>query len=169
MSLEDLVGTRIPPRVVTVERGPVVDFSSAVKDERSEYRSLAAARSAGFDRIPTPPTFAFVAPNKGSFVDDQPEVPSDAVALVELIAALRDGREGMILHGAEDFTYHGPVCVGDTFDVTGYVESAQTKPGTPEQPGMSVLVVRTDFQRAGTDQVAVTTRSTFLFRPARSN
>lgn len=168
MSIEDLIGTPIPPRVVTIERGPVQEFAAAVKDDKPAYRSVAAARSLGFNDIPVPPTYPFVAGNWGAFADDQPPAPAGATELAELIAALRDGRNGMILHGSEEFEYLDPICVGDRLDVTGYVESAETKPGTPDKPGMSVLVVRTDYQRVGTGQPVATTRSTFLFRPARS-
>jgi acyl dehydratase len=42
---------------VRVERGPVEFFASAVKDANPVYHDPAAAKAAGFDGIPAPPTF----------------------------------------------------------------------------------------------------------------
>ena len=44
---------------VVIERGPVSNFAAAVKDENPVYRDPNAAKTAGFDDIPAPPTFGF--------------------------------------------------------------------------------------------------------------
>jgi hypothetical protein len=148
-----------------IERGAVESFATAVKDDHPAYHSAAAAADAGFAGIPLPPTFLFVTAQRGAFSDLQPEAPAGSADLGELIGALRDGREGLILHGGQQFNYLGQICAGDVLTLDGVVESAETKPGSESKPGMSVLVVRTDYRRDGSDEVLATTRSTFLFRP----
>ena len=43
-----------------IERGPVRLFARAVKDRNPLYASEQAARAAGFEAVPCPPTFTFV-------------------------------------------------------------------------------------------------------------
>ena len=160
-----LVGKRLAPSVVAVERGPVQIFATAVGDDNPVYRSAEAAAAAGLDGIPVPPTFVFASAYWGAFVDKQPAPAADDASLAELIALLRNGRKGVILHGEQEFTYHQPIRVGDVLRVKGFVESVEDKPGSDSRPGMTVMVVRTDY-RDQTAQLLTTARSTFLFRPA---
>jgi acyl dehydratase len=160
----ELVGKRLAPAVVAVERGPVQIFATAVGDDNPVYRSAEAAAAAGLDGIPVPPTFVFASAYWGAFADKQPTPAADA-SLVELIALLRKGRKGVILHGEQEFTYHRPIRVGDELHINGLVESVEDKPGSGSRPGMTVMVVRTDY-RDQTAQLLTTARSTFLFRPA---
>jgi hypothetical protein len=85
--------------------------------------------------------------------------------LVELIAMLRNGRKGVVLHGEQEFVYYRPWRVGDVVQVDGYVESVEDKPGSESRPGMTVMVVRTDYRDAGA-QLLTTTRASYLFRLA---
>jgi acyl dehydratase len=151
--------------VVAVERGPVQIFATAVGDDNPVYRSAGAAAAAGLDGIPVPPTFVFASAYWGAFADKQPAPAADDASLVELIALLRNGRKGVILHGEQEFTYHRPIRVGDELHVNGLVESVEDKPGSGSRPGMTVMVVRTDY-RDQTAQLLTTARSTFLFQPA---
>lgn len=160
-----LVGKRLAPAVVIVERGPVQTFASAVGSDSLVYRSAEAAAAAGTDGIPVPPTYVFASAYWGAFIDQQPTAPSDSASLVDLIARLRDGRKGVILHGAQEFAYHQPIRIGDVLQVDGYVESVEHKPGSDSKPGMDVMVVRTDYRDAEA-QLLSTTRATYLFRPA---
>ena len=160
----ELVGKRLAPAVVAVERGPVQIFASAVGDDNPVYRSARAAAAAGLDGIPVPPTFVFASAYWGAFADKQPTPAADA-SLVELIALLRNGRKGVVLHGEQEFTYHQPIRVGDVLRVNGFVESVKDKPGSDSRPGMTAMVVRTNY-RGATGQLLTTARSTYLFRPA---
>jgi acyl dehydratase len=160
-----LVGKRLAPAVVAVERGPVQIFASAVGDDNPVYRSAEAAAAAGLDGIPVPPTFVFASAYWGAFAEKQPAPAADDASLTELIALLRNGRKGMILHGEQEFTYHRPIRVGAQLHVNGFVESVEDKPGSGSRPGMSVMVVRTDYRDASA-QLLTTARSGFLFRPA---
>lgn len=164
-STSDLVGKRLTPTVVTIERGPVQFFASAVGDESLVYRSADAAAACGLDGIPVPPTYVFAAPHWGAFADRQPPAPENSASLVQLIAVLRNGRKGVILHGEQEFSYYIPLCVGDTLYVDGYVEAVEQKTGIDNRPGMTVMVVRTDYRNAS-GQLLTTARATYLFRPA---
>jgi acyl dehydratase len=161
----ELVGKRLAPAVVAVERGPVQIFASAVGDDNPVYRSAEAAAAAGLDGIPVPPTFVFASAYWGAFADKQPAPAADDASVAELIALLRNGRKGVILHGEQEFTYHRPIRVGAQLHVNGFVESVEDKPDSGSRPGMSVMVVRTDYRDASA-QLLTTARSGFLFRPA---
>lgn len=161
----ELVGKRLAPAVVAVERGPVQIFATAVGDDNPVYRSAEAAAVAGLDGIPVPPTYVFASAYWGAFVDKQPAPAGTDASLVELIALLRNGRKGVVLHGEQEFTYHRPTRVGDVLCVNGFVESVEDKPGSDSRPGMTVMVVRTDYRDAAA-QLLTTARSTYLFRPA---
>ena len=167
VSVADLTGVRLPSAVVAIERGPVQAFAVATHNDDPIYRSVTEAALCGFGHIPAPPTYLFVAPGLGAFDDEQPQATGTAMTLVELIAALRRcaGGKGMTLHGSQSFDYHDAVWVGDVLESDGYVELAETKPSKGDAPGMSVLVVRSDFRRRDNARPVATLRSTFLFRP----
>jgi acyl dehydratase len=160
-----LVGTRLTPAVVVVERGPAQFFAAAVGDDSAIYRSAEAAAAGGLDGIPVAPTFPFAVANWGAFADEQPAPLDGAATLVELVAMLRNGRKGAILHGEQEFTYVRPIYVGDVVRVDGIVERVEEKPANGGRPGMTVMVVRTDYRDASAE-LLTTTRATYLFRPA---
>jgi acyl dehydratase len=161
----ELIGKRLAPAVVAVERGPVHIFATAVGDDNPVYRSAEAAAAAGLDGIPVPPTYVFASAYWGAFVDKQPAPAGTDASLVDLIALLRNGRKGVVLHGEQEFTYHQPIRVGDVLRVNGFVESVEDKPGSDSRPGMTAMVMRTDYRDA-TGHLLTTARSTYLFRPA---
>jgi len=106
-----------PPVRVRVDQAPVVLFARAVQDRSPVYASEQAARAAGFEAVPVPPTFTFVMTHSGAHPDLQPEgatgtlqppdshLPSDGVS-----------RSGLFLHGEQHFTYHRTVHVGDVLE-----------------------------------------------------
>jgi acyl dehydratase len=161
----ELIGRRLAPAVVAVEHGPVQIFAAAVGDDNPIYRSAAIAAESGLKGIPVPPTFVFASAYWGAFPDRQPPRGEGSATLVELIALLRNGRKGVILHGEQAFTYHRPMCVGDVLHVDGFVESVEDKPGSDSRPGMTVMVVRTDYRDVRA-RLLTTSRSTYLFRSA---
>jgi acyl dehydratase len=150
--------------VVTVERGPAQAFAAAVNDDSPLYRSTEAATAAGLDAIPIPPTFVFAVANFGTFAEQQPPAPAGSATLIELIAALRGGRNGAVLHGEQSFSYHAPVRVGHILHVGGYCEAVEEKSAGDGRPGMTVMVVRTDY-RNGSGELLTTARSSYVFRP----
>lgn len=165
VSTSQLLGKRLTPAVVSIERGPVQFFATAVGDDSPVYRSAEAAAACGLGGIPVPPTYIFAAAHWGTFADRQPSAPEGAVSLVELIASLRAGRKGVILHGGQEFNYYAPLRVGEIVHVDGYVEAIEQKAGTENRPGMTVMTVRTDYRDASA-RLLTTARATYLFRPA---
>lgn len=161
----EVVGKRLASAVVAVERGPVQVFATAVGDDNPVYRSAAAAAASGLDGIPVPPTYVFASAYWGAFADQQPPPAAGSASLVELIALLRNGRKGVILHGEQEFTYYRPMLVGGILHVDGFVERLEDKPARDSRPDMTVMVVRTDYRDA-TAQLLTTARATYLFRPA---
>jgi acyl dehydratase len=164
-STSELVGTPLASAVVTVERGPAQGFATAVIDDNPVYQSPVAAAACGLDGIPIPPTYLFAVANWGAFREQQPRAATGSASLVELIAMLRNGRQGVILHGEQEFIYYTPIRVGDTLHVDGYVEHVEDKPGRDDRPGMTVMVVRTDYRNTS-EKLLTTARATYLFRPA---
>lgn len=106
-----------PPVRVEIERGPVMLFARAVKDDSAVYASERAALEAGFDRIPVPPTYTFVMSSAGAFPDIQPEGGTGSMyASAGADAASAFARDGLFLHGEQHFTFHRTVGVGDVLD-----------------------------------------------------
>ena len=102
---------------VEIEHAPVMLFARAVKDDSAVYASERAARDAGFERVPVPPTYTFVMSSAGAFPDIQPPGGTGSMyASAGADAASAFARDGLFLHGEQHFTYHRPVCVGDVLE-----------------------------------------------------
>lgn len=106
-----------PPVRVRVDHAPVAVFARAVHDGSPIYQSVSAARDAGFDAVPAPPTFSFVMTHGGTFADLQPPEGRGS-----LYAGSGDGDAvmtagpGLYLHGEQHFEYHRPLRVGDVLE-----------------------------------------------------
>jgi hypothetical protein len=106
-----------PPVRVEIEHSPVMLFARAVKDRNDVYASEREAQSAGFDRVPVPPTYTFVMASAGAFPDLQPEGGTGSMyANTGTDADSAFARDGLFLHGEQHFTYHRPVAVGDVLE-----------------------------------------------------
>ena len=136
-----------PPVRVRVDHAPVALFARAVKDDSAIYRSERAARDAGFDRVPVPPTFTFVMADAGAYPDLQPEGGTGSM----YAASGHDtdssvfARDGLFLHGEQHFTYHRPVGVGDVLE--GRLRTSKPVARTARRGPMEV----TWFQTRWTD------------------
>jgi acyl dehydratase len=106
-----------PPVRVRIEHGPVMLFARAVKDSNPIYASEKAARSAGFERVPVPPTYTFVMSSAGTFPDLQPAGGTGSMYSSSGVGAESAfARDGLFLHGEQHFTYHRQVAVGDVLE-----------------------------------------------------
>jgi peroxisomal enoyl-CoA hydratase 2 len=106
-----------PPVRVRVDHAPVGLFARAVKDASAVYRSERAARDAGFERVPVPPTFTFVMSDSGAYPDLQPAGGAGSMyAASGHDAGAGFARDGLYLHGEQHFTYHRQVSVGDVLE-----------------------------------------------------
>ena len=111
---EDVVGRSTGRATIVLERGPLMRFAEAVTERNPIYRNRDAAKAAGFDEIPAPPTYFFSgAEFWGAFPEQQ---PADAVPVPnpmhEVMGELFS-QGGMILHGEQEYTYHRPVVAGE--------------------------------------------------------
>src|SRR5438045_3007146 len=121
MADTSVIGRPLAPSTIVLERGPVSNFAKAVKDESPIYQDPRAAKAAGFDNIPVPPTFGFAFANWGQFPEMQPENNAGgAHPVMEVIGNLMKSG-GLVLHGEQSFTYHAPLVVGDTLTSTGKI------------------------------------------------
>jgi acyl dehydratase len=162
LNRDDVVGLVTAAATVHLERGPVAKFASAVTDRNPVYHDLAAARAAGFDAIPAPPTFTFASAFWGTFPEDQPDDPTrgGGSPMRKLMGELMaDG--GMMLHGEQEFVYHKPLQVGETLHQEARIADFYTK----EAKGrvMTFLVLETVFKDDGGDPV-VTERFNLIHR-----
>lgn len=159
--LKGIVGKPMSKAKVVVERGPVANFATAVCDQDPVYRDPEAARAAGFDAIPVPPTFPFVMDTWGAFPEIQPADLPTGNPMAEVIGPLMAGG-GLILHGEQEFEYHRPVVVGDVLLGEGRITDAYTK----ESKGrtMTFIVTETVWRDDRTGDPVVTTRFNLIHR-----
>jgi acyl dehydratase len=155
------VGKPLPPERVTIERGPLSNFAAAVTDENPVYRDVEAAKAAGFDHIPAPPTYGFAMANWGKFSEQQPEGASQANPIMQAIGSLM-ASGGLILHGEQEFVYHRPVVAGDTLTSSGRISDIYEKEGSGGKK-MTFVVTETVWSDESGEDV-LTTRMTLLHR-----
>lgn len=127
MADTSVIGKPLAPSVNVLERGPVSNFAKAVLDDSPIYQDPRAAKAAGFDDIPVPPTFGFAFANWGQFPELQPEdTTGGSNPVMEVIGNLMK-TGGLILHGEQEFTYHAPLVVGDTLTSSGKIGNVYEK------------------------------------------
>ena len=109
------IGHELTPSVLPIERSRLQFFAKAIGVTDPIYTDTAAARSAGYQDLPAPPTFLFAA-----------ELDSGASdrLLTELGIPI-----ARLLHGEQGFIYHRPACVGDTITVRSRVDDVYVKKG----------------------------------------
>jgi acyl dehydratase len=101
-------GKTYPPFVYEVGKEKIREYAQAVGERNPIYFDRDAAKAAGFRDITAPPMFAVVysAGSVGPAVMD-PEVGINFA---------------MMVHGAQEFVWGEPVCVGDTISTETSVE-----------------------------------------------
>lgn len=107
------IGHELPASVLPIERTRLRFFAKAVGETRPEYLDVDAARAAGYADLPMPPTFLWAA-ELDSGVHD---------ALVRDLGIPLS----KLLHGEQGFTYHKPVCAGDTVTVRSRISDIYDK------------------------------------------
>ncbi len=114
------------------------------------------ARAAGFEGIPTPPTYFFsAAENYGTFPEEQPEDPTGGGnPMAEVMGGLM-AKGGLILHGEEAFEYARPVVVGEKLHHRGVVKDIYTK-STGDRT-MTFMVIENTFTDDNGDEVLTAT------------
>jgi acyl dehydratase len=108
--------------VLLVERGHVRRFAEATSDDNPIYRDEAAARAAGYARIPAPPTFAIAL-----------RAPDPRIGL--------DVDFTKLLHGEQTLRYERPLLCGDELTVQATIVEAYAKAG--KAGPMDFMVIET--------------------------
>ncbi len=159
--LAKIIGKPMSKSKVVVERGPVTNFATAVCDSNPVYRDPQAAREAGLDAIPSPPTFSFVMQTWGQFPEIQPGDAPTGNPMGEVLGPLM-AKGGLILHGEQGFFYHRPVYVGDVLNGQGTVVDAYTKESKGKT--MTFVVTETVWSDDKTGEPVVTSRFNVIHR-----
>lgn len=143
MALFELKGKPMGTQRVQIERGPVRVFAQAVLDTDPIYDGPDA---------PVPPTFPFVMPYWGSMGQ------GGAAGLP--IENLR-GKGRAILHGEQEFVYHGGRWphVGDVLVGEGTISDVYEKPRS-DGGKLEFYVTETTWAVEGESEPTVTTRFT---------
>ncbi|MGB8933448.1 MAG: MaoC family dehydratase N-terminal domain-containing protein [Anaeromyxobacteraceae bacterium] len=139
------IGHEYPPSVLPIERGRVQFFAKAIGETDPIYRDAAAARAAGYRDLPAPPTFIFAAELDAGVVD-------------RLLADLQIPL-AKLLHGEQGFTYHRPLCVGDTVTVRSRIDDIYDK-----RQGALEFVVKTSRAVDQHGQLVAELRSVLICR-----
>jgi acyl dehydratase len=161
MAQSEHVGKPLNPQRVVIERGPVSNFATAVKDDNPIYANAEAAKRHGFDDVPAPPTWAFAMTHWGALPEIQPEGADKPNPMMEAIGSLMQ-QGGMVLHGEQEFIYHRPAQVGDVLTSEGRIADVYEKQLSSVQT-MPLVVSETDWNDEQGEPV-VTTVTTLLHR-----
>jgi acyl dehydratase len=139
------LGHELPASVLQIERTRLQFFAKATGESRPEYVDVIAARAAGYVDLPAPPTFLMAA--------ELDSGASDAL-LKDLDIPL-----SKLLHGEQSFTYHRPVCAGDTVTVRSVISDIYAK-----KKGALEFVVKTSRATNQHDQLVAEFRSVLVCR-----
>jgi len=107
------IGHCLPTVEFQIERSRLRFFASVIGETNPIYTDVVAAQAAGYRDLPAPPTFVFTAEIEGDL-----KVRWLAEAGVSI---------AQVLHGEQSFTYHQPLCAGDTVFVTSCIEDIYDK------------------------------------------
>jgi len=111
---QSAVGRTFGPITAHVEPGRLRYFFDTIGESNPVYRDAKAAKSAGYDGQPIPPTYLFCLEMM------------DAERPFEILAALNIDL-ARVLHGEQRFAYHAPVIVGDTLTFHARVSDVADK------------------------------------------
>jgi len=154
-------GKALAPSTIVIERGPTSNFAKAVLDENPIFADPTAAKAAGFDNIPTPPTFGFAFAHWGQYPELQPGGADEGSPVMQVIGNLMK-TGGMILHGEQAFTYHAPVVVGDTLNGTGKISDIYEK--TSSNGKVMTFISSENEYRNQRGELVLTTVMTLIHR-----
>jgi acyl dehydratase len=159
--LKEIIGEPTGKAKVVVDRSPVEHFADAVLSTNPIYHNPEAAKAAGFDNIPAPPTFPFAMEFSGKFAELQPGDAPTGSPLAKAVGPLM-AKGGLILHGEQEFIYHRPVQVGDVLVSDGSIVDAYQK----ESKGrtMTFIIQETNWSDDKTGEPVVTARFNLIHR-----
>ena len=157
-----VVGKKTGAYKVRVERGPVSYFAAALQDDNPIYRDPAAAKAAGFDSIPAPPTYSFAIQHMGKAGEEQPPDPTKGANPMHAVMGALHGEGALILHGEQEFEYHRPIEVGDVLVGEGVIRDVYEKDS--DSALMTFIVIETEWKDEKSGKPVVTERFNLIGR-----
>jgi acyl dehydratase len=162
-----VIGKSTGTQRVAVERQPLSNFAKAVKDTNPIYSDPRAAKAAGFDNIPAPPTWSFAMGGWGLYPELQEGLPKvEGNPMFEIIGKLQ-AKGGLVLHGEQEFEYHRPIVAGDILRGEGKVIDAYEK--ETGSAVMTFVVSETVWKDDKTGEPAVTARFNLIHRAPKAS
>lgn len=140
------LGFRTPPTTVVVDAWRVKLFCQAIGDTQPVYWDMDAARAAGLERCPVPPTF--LKSLEGEHFS--------SAALMQLLQVPIKG----VLHAEQRFDHEAPVHVGDALEISRHVSQIFER----KEGQFTFIVVETEYSVAG--HRAARSEQTILVRNA---
>ena len=140
------IGHEFPPFQVELEKGMLRLFAQAIGETSPVYTEEDAAREAGYASLPMPLTYSFCL---GKFIVD----PFDTLHLFNL-------DHSRIVHGEQEFHYHGVSCAGDI--LTGH--KRVTDVYQRNNGALEFIVVTTEFTDV-TDRPVCDAVQTIVVKP----
>ena len=134
-------------QVFEVEKGAIRKFVDAIGDTNPIYRDEEAAKAAGYDAIPAPPTFPI------SFTFN---ITSGGLRGKVKLDMTR------VLHGEQHFFYKRPLVVGDKLKAKQKIVDITTKEG--KSGGMDFLTMDTVFYDLKTGEEVCNLRGVTVVR-----
>jgi hypothetical protein len=159
--LKGIIGKPTGRSTVVVERGPVTHFADAVGSTSPIYHDVTAARAAGFNSIPAPPTWPFAMEFSGKFAEMQPEDAEQGNPLMSALGPLM-AQGGLMLHGEQEFIYHRPIEVGDVLVGEGKISDAYQKESKGKT--MTFVVSEMNWKDEKTGEPVATVRNNLIVR-----
>ena len=130
------IGHALKPTEFVVERGRLQFFAKAIGETDPVYTDVDAARAAGYEDLPAPPTFLFSA-----------ELDSGTTfSMLEMLGV----DLANILHGEQSFHYFSNVVAGDVVTVQSHIENIYSKKGG----ALQFVVKRSDVMSATGERLA---------------
>lgn len=139
------IGYTGPEVTFDIERGRLKFFAQAIGETNPVYVDREAAQAAGYRDLPVPPTFLLAA-------------DFDSNELFSTLAKMGVPL-GKILHGEQGYTYHLPVCAGETVVVQSKISDIYDKKG-----GALVFIVRDSTVTNAAGELAAEFRSVIVVR-----
>lgn len=127
---KEKVGYSFPAFTITIERSKIHELALAIGDENPIYHDLAAAKVAGYEDLPLPPT----APTIFTFWGN--------TQLWEQLASVGIN-VARVLHGEEEYEYVAPIAANDT--LTGVTTIVDGKTRRTREGSMDILTTETRY------------------------
>ncbi len=143
-----IAGTDLGEVRFPIERSKLAELSRAYGDDDPVWHDAEAARAAGFDTLPTPPTATILGDHwrPGGIVELAREIGADPARL---------------LHGEASWELLQPIAPGDELVARQRVESVKTREG--KRGGtMTIVTLETEFVNAKRGEVVARRRDALI-------